>query len=410
MPITPCRTFDTRVAGAGGRLTGARSIAITGADLAAQGGKSGGCGIPAGAVAVEASVTAVAPAAAGRLRAYPVGGAVPTYAFLEWTAAQSITNTGLVNLATGGSSQLVVASESGSVHVVVDVQGYFVPKATAPATAARYVPLTPCRIVDTRVAGGPFSDQATRSYAVRGGSTAFAAQGGRSGGCGIPSGAVAVEASVTAVSPASGGYARAWPSDASPPAATFLNFQASRSLTNTGTFSLAGTASAKPLTLRSYGTKTQYVIDVQGYFVPQATAPASAAAYVPLANCALVDTRAAGGALATDEARSYVVKGTGAAFAAQGVSGGGCNIPAGAVAVEVTLTARSPGGTSFARLWPVGAATPTATFLNAQTARDIANTGTVAIAAAGSPQLTLRNYGKATHYTLSAQGYFAPLP
>lgn len=323
VPITPCRIFDTRVTGAGGRLSGSRSILVTGTTgFEAQGGKAGGCGIPAGTVAVEASITAVAPAAAGRLRVSPVGGTTPTYGFLEWTAGQSITNTGLVNLATSGSPQLVLANETGSTHIVVDVQGYFAPKATAPASAAKYVAMTPCRIVDTRVAGGAFTDQATRSYAVRGGGTAFAAQGGKSGGCAIPSGATAIEASVTAVGPSSAGYARAWPTGATPPTATFLNFEAGRSLTNTGTFSLASTASAKPLTLRSYGTKTQYVIDVQGYFLPQSSAPSSAAVYVPLGGCDLVDTRVAGGTLAADAIRSYVVKGTGTAFADQGVTGG----------------------------------------------------------------------------------------
>lgn len=409
VPITPCRVFDTRVTGAGGRLTGSRSIVVTGSTgFDAQGGKAGGCGIPAGTVAVEASITAVAPAAAGRLRVNAVGAALPTYGFLEWTAGQSITNTGIVNLKTSGSPHLALTNETGSTHIVVDVQGYFAPKASAPTTAAKYVAMTPCRIVDTRVAGGAFTDQVTRSYAVRGGGTAFAAQGGKSGGCAIPSTATAIEASVTAVGPTSAGYARAWPTGATPPTATFLNFEAGRSLTNTGTFSLAATSNAKPLTLRNYGTKTQYVIDVQGYFLPKASAPASAGVYVPLGACDLLDTRVAGGALAPDAVRSYVIKGTGSAFAGQGVSGGGCGIPSTAVAIEGTLTARSPAGSSYARVWPAGGATPTATFLNSQAGRDIANTGTIAIAASGSPQLTLRNYGTATHYSLSAQGYFFP--
>ena len=45
-----------------------------------------------------------------------------------------------------------------------------------------YTPLTPCRIIDTRVAGGAIAAGATRDFLVTG--TSFASQGGSATGCG----------------------------------------------------------------------------------------------------------------------------------------------------------------------------------------------------------------------------------
>ncbi|MCA9135028.1 MAG: S8 family serine peptidase, partial [Planctomycetales bacterium] len=74
---------------------------------------------------------------------------------------------------------------------------------------AVYVPITPCRILDTRIAQGPLDNREIRDVQVRGTGNAFAAQGGKANGCAIPNGATAVEASVTAVDPADSGFFRA---------------------------------------------------------------------------------------------------------------------------------------------------------------------------------------------------------
>ena len=48
-----------------------------------------------------------------------------------------------------------------------------------------FVPIAPCRIVDTLLAGGALGNGVTRTFYV-GGTTNFTAQGGKPGGCGIP--------------------------------------------------------------------------------------------------------------------------------------------------------------------------------------------------------------------------------
>src|SRR5689334_11700721 len=45
-----------------------------------------------------------------------------------------------------------------------------------------FVPVPPCRIIDTRLAGGPIAANSTRSFKVNG-VDAFQAQGGKDGGC-----------------------------------------------------------------------------------------------------------------------------------------------------------------------------------------------------------------------------------
>ncbi|MCB0960268.1 MAG: hypothetical protein KDB04_12195, partial [Acidimicrobiales bacterium] len=146
-----------------------------------------------------------------------------------------------------------------------------------PVEVARYVPITPCRVVDTRRpgAGGAFGNREIRDYVVRGTGSAFAQQGGNAGGCGIPDEALGVEASITAVDPADSGFFRTWPSGESMPNATFMNFARNQDTTNTGAITFGDEAT--DIRARNFGGSAQYVIDVQGYYVlPGALAPSGA--------------------------------------------------------------------------------------------------------------------------------------
>ena len=133
---------------------------------------------------------------------------------------------------------------------------------------------------------------------MAGGGTQFANQGGKAGGCFIPDGATAVEASVTAVSPSTNGFFRAWPAGQGTPNATFLNYSKGKNITNTGAIALAPTG-LLDLAVQNYAATTHYVIDVQGYFVAPAAVPAGAtgSVYVPISPCRVVDTRGKVGAV-----------------------------------------------------------------------------------------------------------------
>ena len=135
----------------------------------------------------------------------------------------------------------------------------------------KYVPIVPCRILDTRKGYGKLPVATLKTIDVRGSETTFTTQGGNPGGCGIPSGATAIEATFTAVD-AQSGFLRAWPAGLSQPNATFLNYDDAFNVSNTGTVTLCGSTGLscvanKDLNLTAYGNPTDLVIDVAGYYM-----------------------------------------------------------------------------------------------------------------------------------------------
>ncbi len=268
---SPCRAGDTRfiVTSGGtkfnsGSLVGFRLTGATGFD--SQGGTPGGCGVPAGVTAVELSLTAIEPEGNGFLR-LQAGLTPPTTTFLNFAGSNATTNTGSTRIEPLGGTDINV-SFFGRTHVAVDIQGYF----TSAAGSARYQTVTPCRVFDTRLVGGPagvggpFPDGITRHLQTSGDLGNFRSQGGADPtGCDVPQGAAAIEASLTAVSPTARGFTRPYPVGGAP-TGTFLNLSAGRSTTNTGSLGL-GTRGMDDLAIKHFGGSSHYLLDVFGYFV-----------------------------------------------------------------------------------------------------------------------------------------------
>jgi hypothetical protein len=141
-------------------------------------------------------------------------------------------------------------------------------------TESKFVAITPCRLVDTRLAGGAISAGASRGFVAEG--VDLASQGGKSGGCGIPHSANAIEATITAVSPAGAGFLRVFPGGEPEPVATFLTY-ANNNIGNMGTFKINMDA---PLdfTVKVHTHKTQVLVDVFGYYEPPIAAYVGATA------------------------------------------------------------------------------------------------------------------------------------
>ena len=124
--ITPCRIADTRgpISPTGGPAlapNAARSFPVRGI-----------CGIPSGAKAVVFNFTVVQPAQNGNLAAYPFGGSVPLTSVLNYNAGEfAVGNGAIVPLdATAGGSDVsvftnVAPGSTATVHLVIDVTGYF---------------------------------------------------------------------------------------------------------------------------------------------------------------------------------------------------------------------------------------------------------------------------------------------
>jgi hypothetical protein len=123
VPIEPCRLADTRP---GPENIGTRStpIGANGTHTFTVHGTNGKCSVPAGATAIVANVTAVAPTAQSFMTIWPAGKDQPTASSLNYSAGQApFPNAVTVTLSTDG--KLDVFNKNGSVHVLIDIAGYF---------------------------------------------------------------------------------------------------------------------------------------------------------------------------------------------------------------------------------------------------------------------------------------------
>ncbi|MBX3712713.1 MAG: hypothetical protein KF800_12190 [Lysobacter sp.] len=136
-----------------------------------------------------------------------------------------------------------------------------------------YVPVTPCRILDTRVAGGPIPANSFRDFdltdVVR-----FAPQGGDTSNCGVgDKGSFAAAAlNITVVNPNAAGYITAFPYLASQPTAATINYAAGDIRNGLAIVRLDQSAAAYEFSVYSFA-QTHLVADIVGYFrEPEATA------------------------------------------------------------------------------------------------------------------------------------------
>ncbi|MCU1452653.1 MAG: hypothetical protein JWN46_799 [Acidimicrobiales bacterium] len=148
-------------------------------------------------------------------------------------------------------------------------------------TETKLVSITPCRVVDTRLGGGPLAPGFVRHLKVRGGGGVFATQGGKSGGCGIPTGATAIEATVSAVFPTGRGYLHVFPAATAEPNATFINYSVG-SISNAGHLPVcaASCVGDQDLDVKAFQHATHLVIDVSGYAVKPMSAAVTGIALI----------------------------------------------------------------------------------------------------------------------------------
>jgi hypothetical protein len=133
-----------------------------------------------------------------------------------------------------------------------------------------YTPLTPCRIVDTRVAGGPIASNSMRSF-VAYTATDFTAQGGDATNCNLPENVSAITVKVAASSPLFNGYLTVFPSNEARPFASSLNYIANAVTSNESHFRVCRPSCPTQFSVYTFA-QTDVVIDVNGYFMePEAT-------------------------------------------------------------------------------------------------------------------------------------------
>jgi len=140
------------------------------------------------------------------------------------------------------------------------------------ATDLVYVPVTPCRILDTRLAGGQIAANTVRSFDVTAVSD-YTFQGGAASNCGVGAAGsfAAAEINFTVVAPGAAGYITAFPFGVAQPLAATVNYTAGAIVGNDVVVKLDQGASANELSIYTFAA-THLVGDIVGYFAaPQAT-------------------------------------------------------------------------------------------------------------------------------------------
>ena len=132
--VTPVRVVDSRVPlGLAGALVAAQPtlVQVTGSVATVSGTTTV---VPTGATAVVANVTAVNSSSSGFVSVRPGDATgVPSTSSLNFTPGQIVANEFTVQLATTGDVQVYFGGGSGTVDLVIDVVGYYVPASAGPA-------------------------------------------------------------------------------------------------------------------------------------------------------------------------------------------------------------------------------------------------------------------------------------
>jgi hypothetical protein len=237
----------------------------------------------------------------------------------------------------------------------------------------QYHPITPIRILDTR-GGTPLGANATMDVAV-------------AGAGGVPANATAAVINVTATNTTAASYLTVYPTGASRPLASTLNWTAGKTVPNLTEIEL-GTSGM--LTVYNAFGNTDVVFDVNGYVSAPASGCPADGLYNSLQPSRILDTR-----LTTKVAQNSSID-----VQVTGVGG----VPAGAEAVTLNLTETNATAPSYITAYPMGASRPLASNVNFVAGQTVPNRVIVKLSSTG--QITLYNAYGTVDLIADVNGWF----
>jgi hypothetical protein len=240
-------------------------------------------------------------------------------------------------------------------------------------------PMSPTRVLDTRVSGPKLGPGQSRVLVL--------------GGVSVPANATAVVLNVTVTNTTTGGFLTVYPTAASRPNASNLNWVARQTVPNL-VFVNLGAGGA--VTIFNSSGSTNVVVDLEGYFAPPSGG--TAGGFVALAPSRITDTRTGSG---KPHAGTHLHAGS---LLLVQISGAG-GVPASgaaAVVLNITVTNTTTGG--FLTAFPTGQSRPNASNLNWSAHKTIANRVVVTIGTGG--RVTLFNSSGTTDVIVDVNGYF----
>ena len=254
------------------------------------------------------------------------------------------------------------------------------PAVTSP-TALNFVPVTPCRVTDSRnFSGGTLRGQTTTDFGMTNSS------------CGIPITAQAYSLNFTVVPSNKLSYLTVFPSGQPRPVVSTLNSYDGRTKANAAIVPAGINGAVSGFTTDD----TELIIDVNGYFV--SASDSSALAFYPVAPCRLMDTRGAAGQLGAPTLVAQQER-------ACTLLLGSCSLPATAKAYSLNYTAVPKGPLSYLTTLPTGQSRPVVSTLNAPTATTTANGAIVPAGANGDVSVYATQQAD---LIVDVNGYFAP--
>ena len=118
-PLSPCRLVDTR------GPNGTNSGPVFTSDMTRNFQVRGFCGVPTSAKAVSLNVTVTGATQPSWLAVWPSGTARPGVSMINFEASDPALANGIIVGVSTATQDLSIYNNFGSVHVIVDVTGYF---------------------------------------------------------------------------------------------------------------------------------------------------------------------------------------------------------------------------------------------------------------------------------------------
>jgi hypothetical protein len=205
-------------------------------------------GLPAtGVSAVVMNVTVTNPSVAGYLTVFPTGAAAPLASNLNFSAGETVPNRVIVGVRASG--QVSIFNGAGSTDVIADVGGYFTDSS---ASGQVFSALAPLRLLDTRSSAQTLGPGGNVNVSM-----AEAA---------VPANATAVILNVTATGTSAASFFTVYPTGATRPLASDLNWVAGKTVPNLVVVKLGGGGA----TILNQAGAADAIVDILGYFSPPA--------------------------------------------------------------------------------------------------------------------------------------------